>query len=50
MDPDLARALAILADLVDDAPCQYDHHGYCQAHSLHERPCPHERAKTLLGD
>ena len=31
----------------DPDPCEYDHHGYCQAHSLDERPCPHERAAEL---
>lgn len=30
-------------------PCRYDHHGYCQAHSLSPRPCPHEAAKEVLG-
>lgn len=20
--------------------CRYDHHGYCQTHFLHEKPCP----------
>ena len=25
--------------------CQYDNNDLCQAHSLHERPCPHEAAK-----
>jgi len=29
-------------------PCHYDHHGYCQEHFLHERPCPFERAKEWL--
>lgn len=42
---DELRALA--ADLLDPDPCQYDHHNLCQAHHLHERPCPHERAKAL---
>lgn len=41
-------AVSILRDLLDPDPCWYDHHGYCQAHSLHERPCPHERARDLL--
>lgn len=43
--PDL---LALVRDLVDADDCWYDHHGYCQGHSLHEKPCPHERAKALL--
>ena len=28
--------------LADDERCHYDHHGYCQTHFLHERPCPME--------
>jgi hypothetical protein len=48
-DPDEATTLrGLVADFVDPDPCDYDHNGYCQAHSLHGRPCPHERAKTLL--
>jgi hypothetical protein len=42
--------LALIEELTHDDECQYDHHGYCQAHFLHERPCPHERAKALLAD
>lgn len=34
--------------LMDTDPCEYDHHSYCQAHSLHEKPCPHEVIKQLL--
>lgn len=40
----------ILEELVDDDPCWYDHHGYCQAHWLHEAPCPVERAKEFLAN
>jgi len=48
-DPDEAAMLrGLVADFVDPDPCEYDHNGYCQAHSLHGRPCPHERAKALL--
>jgi hypothetical protein len=41
---------ALLEDLADPDPCQYDHHGYCQAHGwLQTDPrCPHLRAKELL--
>lgn len=42
------QLLSLVADFVDDSPCRYDHHGYCQNHSLHERPCPHETAKHVL--
>jgi len=38
---------ALVTELVDADPCRYDHHGYCQTHSLHEKPCPHEQAKDL---
>lgn len=42
-------AVELIRELADPDPCHYDHHGYCQAHSGHERPCPHERARDLLG-
>lgn len=44
-----AELVALLERLVDPDPCQYDHHGYCQAHSLDEYPCPHEQAKEFLN-
>lgn len=37
----------LVAALIDPDPCRYDHHGYCQTHSLHEAPCPHDLAKKL---
>ncbi|HYE57810.1 MAG TPA: hypothetical protein VD948_04865, partial [Rhodothermales bacterium] len=41
-------ALRLALDaLVDDEPCQYDHHGYCQAHSL-GKPCSNAVGKALL--
>lgn len=45
----LNELIAVLEDLIDSEACSYDHHGYCQSHSLHEKPCPHERAKKLLA-
>lgn len=39
----------LLNELTDDSECRYDHHGYCQEHSLGSYPCPHERAKKLIG-
>lgn len=45
-----AKVLAeLVEELVDPDPCSYDHHGLCQAHSLHEAPCPHQRAKDYLA-
>jgi hypothetical protein len=41
---------SLLAEFVDPDPCRYDHDDDCQGHSLHSRPCPHERAKLLLGN
>lgn len=41
--------LSLIEDLADDGPCHYDHHGYCQGHSLDPKPCPHERAKRVLA-
>lgn len=39
----------LLRRLTDPEPCCYDLTGYCLAHSLHERPCPHEVAKEMMG-
>lgn len=38
----------LVRELTDPDQCRYDHHGYCQSHALHEKPCPHERSKELL--
>ena len=38
----------LVRELVDESPCHYDHHGSCQSHSLHVRPCPHETAKYVI--
>ena len=46
--PENESAIKIISELCDPEDCDYDHHGYCQAHSLHKRPCPHERAKMFL--
>jgi hypothetical protein len=44
------KAEALLRELVfDNDPCDYDHNGACQAHNLHDAPCPHARAKELLA-
>lgn len=50
-DEEVERLRALVADFVDSDPCRYDHHGYCQAHGWFETdpPCPHKRAKELLG-
>lgn len=41
-------ALRLALDaLVDDEPCEFDHHGYCQAHSL-GKPCSNAVGKALL--
>ncbi|MFJ5294487.1 hypothetical protein [Streptomyces sp. NPDC088348] len=39
----------LVADFIDPDPCEFDHHGYCQAHywSAIEPACPHGRAKKL---
>lgn len=41
----------LLRDLVDPDDCEFDHHGYCQAHGWTETEprCPHARAKELLA-
>lgn len=39
---------AALAGLIDDEPCWYDHHGYCQAHFI-TSPCEMAIARTALS-
>lgn len=41
----------LIDDLTDPDPCEFDHHGYCQAHGwMRTEPrCPHARAKELLA-
>jgi hypothetical protein len=45
----LGALLGLITEFVSPDACQYDHHGYCQAHSLDPAPCPHERARGLLA-
>lgn len=40
--------LGLIEELTDFDLCRYDHHGKCQSHSPHERPCPHEMAQKVL--
>jgi hypothetical protein len=42
----------LINDLTDPDPCQYDHHGYCQAHCWFETDprCPHARAQDWLAN
>jgi hypothetical protein len=41
----------LLFDLTAEDDCDYDHHGYCQAHMWFEDDvvCPVKRAKEILG-
>ena len=52
-DTRLRRALDLLESLVDPAPCYFDHHGGCQAHSFLDLPagvkCPNAEAQGLLA-
>lgn len=45
---------ALLVRLVDPEPCEFDHHGGCQAHSyLSLKPggvCPQQAVKDLLAE
>lgn len=41
--------LRVLAHFVDDEPCQFDHHGACQAHGVSGPPCRNAMARQLLG-
>jgi len=54
--PALAREVkqlrSLVRDFLDPDPCEFDHHGYCQAHMyLGGEPmsCPHGRARTILA-
>ena len=39
-----------LRPFVDEVPCRFDHHGYCQTHgSLHDGPCDVATARQLLN-
>ena len=40
----------IIKDLVDEDNCEFDHHGFCQAHGWFgtDPICPHGRAKSFL--
>lgn len=49
LEAENATFRGLLLELTDDEPCSYDHHGYCQTHWLHERPCPNERVRALLN-
>ncbi len=46
----LQKAYDILSTIINscDEKCRYDHHGYCQTHWLHDKPCPIEQAKELF--
>ena len=37
-----------LSQLVDDEPCEYDHHGYCQTHNL-GNPCEVALGRAALA-
>ncbi|MDE1867089.1 MAG: hypothetical protein KGI08_05200 [Thaumarchaeota archaeon] len=39
--------VGILKRFVDNEPCSFDHHGYCQTHGV-TMPCINEQAKQLL--
>ena len=44
------QLLAALKPLVDDDECEFDHHGYCQAHNWYQDSvCPRERARAFLA-
>ncbi len=43
--------LEVLPSFVDDEPCQFDHHGYCQTHnlSLESGECPMPTLRRILA-
>lgn len=43
------KLASTLADFLDDEPCEFDHHGYCQMHGwLDEGECSMSRARRIL--
>ena len=45
----LRECREVIYNLIDDEPCRYDHHGYCQAHNwLSNDVCPHKQGKELI--
>lgn len=46
---EIARLRGALAGVVDDEPCRFDHHGYCQAHFITD-PCEMAIARAALGE
>ena len=51
IDALLTEAEGLLRECIGtmDDPCHYDDNNLCQAHFLHERPCPYERAAAFLA-
>lgn len=41
--------IILLGMFVDDDPCVFDHHGYCQTHGPGPRPCHVEIARRYLA-
>jgi hypothetical protein len=50
LEADKVTLRGLVEELHDEDPCSYDHHGYCQTHSLGKFPCPHTRARAALGE
>lgn len=56
MNDDIMARVNDLSELVDVGreignhvgPCQFDHHGYCQAHFWLEARCPYGRLRDIL--
>ena len=46
--PRVIEFVEVLRERVDDEPCHYDHHGYCQAHNV-ENPCSVAVGRALLA-
>lgn len=40
----------LIVQFADGASCQYDHHGYCQTHFLHDKPCPYGIANEMANN
>ena len=44
----LDTVVPLLEEFEDDDPCDLDHHGYCQTHSLSGPPCRNQVLKDFL--
>ena len=49
---EIGRLRVMVEALRDSDPCEFDHHGYCQAHGwmTTDKPCPHGLAAEMFNN